>query len=91
MMTGQVGMIHYMTNLHCDEHTFSESMLYLCFQVFGVSLFKGAGIVFLPACRLPAGRQGRQATSRLLLKLFWTELKNNGWISEWKILLLTDP
>jgi hypothetical protein len=52
MKTGQVGLIHYMTNLYCDEHTFSESMLYWRFQVFERSLFKGAGIVFLPAYRL---------------------------------------
>jgi hypothetical protein len=46
-MTGQVGMMNHMANLHCDEHTFSESMLYWCFQVFKMSFFKGAGIVFL--------------------------------------------
>jgi hypothetical protein len=53
-----------MANLLCDEHTFSESMLYLRFQVFEVSFFKGAGIVFLPACRLPALPTGRQAVGR---------------------------
>jgi hypothetical protein len=47
MMTGQVGMINYMTNFYYDEHTFSESMLYWRFQVFEGSFFKGAGIVFL--------------------------------------------
>jgi hypothetical protein len=42
---------NYMTNLLFDEHTFSESMLQLRFQVFIVFLFKGADIVFHPAYR----------------------------------------
>jgi hypothetical protein len=36
-----------MTNLHIDKYTFSETMLQLRIQVFEMSLFKGAGIVFL--------------------------------------------
>jgi hypothetical protein len=47
MKTGQVGMMNHMANFYFDEHTFSESMLYWRFQVFEMSLFKGAGIVFL--------------------------------------------
>jgi hypothetical protein len=47
MITGQVGLINYMTNLHIDKYTFSETMLQLRIQVFEMSLFKGAGIVFL--------------------------------------------
>jgi hypothetical protein len=46
MIPGQVGMMNHMANLHCDEHAFSESMLYWRFQEFEMSFFKGAGIVF---------------------------------------------
>jgi hypothetical protein len=31
---------------HYDIHVFSESMLYWRFQIFEMSFFKGAGIVF---------------------------------------------